>query len=147
MNANANIAALRNAYEQWDKTKGQSLNTWMALIDEPFRLISMAGGRPGAEFTCEGCCRDDVQRYLGGLTGQWTMEYFRVDRYLADGDTVVAIGSTAWTNKATGKRFETLKADLWEFRDGKAVSFTEFYDSACVLEAAMPEATAAPAVG
>jgi ketosteroid isomerase-like protein len=145
MDANANVAALRHAYHRWNETRGGSLDTWMELIDEPFRLISMAGGRPGAEFTCEGCCKDDVGRYLGGLTGQWEMEYFRVDRYLADGDTVVAIGSTAWTNKATGKRMETLKADVWEFRDGKAVSFTEFYDSAGVLEAAMPDA-AAPAV-
>jgi ketosteroid isomerase-like protein len=48
---------------------------------------------------------------------------------------VIALGSTAWTNKTTGKRVESLKSDVWKFRDGKAVSFLEFYDSFALIEA------------
>ena len=48
----------------------------------------------------------------------------------------VARGSTAWINKKTGKKAETPKVDFWRFRDGKAVEFYEYFDTACVAAAA-----------
>ncbi len=108
----------------------------MNIVDDAFTLRSMADGRTGAEFTAAVSGREALGRYFSGLTGGWEMEYYRVDEYIADGDTVVALGSTAWTNRATGKRAESLKADFWKFRDGKAMSFLEFYDSCALIEAA-----------
>ena len=135
MNENPNVELLRDCYTQWHDTRGGSVEAWMDIIGESFELHSMADGRPGAEFTAACSCKEDLGRYLSGLTGGWDMEYFRVDDYITQGDTVIALGSTAWINKATGKRAETLKADVWKFHDGKAVSFLEFYDSAAMMEA------------
>lgn len=145
--SNPNLAALRHAYRRWHETRGGSVDTWLDLIGDSFGLRSMAEGRAGAEFSSARSGRDEVAGYLRDLTGNWEMEYQTMDRFIADAGTIVAIGSTAWTNKATGKRCETQKVDLWEFRDGKAVSFTEFYDSAALLEAATPDAAEAGAVG
>ena len=41
-----------------------------------------------------------------------------------------------WTNRKTGKIAETPKVDFWRFRDGKAVEFYEYFDTACVAAAA-----------
>ena len=135
MDDNPNVAILRDCYTHWHETRGGSVDKWMGIAEEEFTLRSMADGRPGAEFTAACGCKDDLGRYLSGLTGGWEMEYYRIDEYIAQGDTVIAIGSTAWTNNATGKRAETLKADVWKFRDGKAISFLEFYDSCALIEA------------
>lgn len=136
MDSNPNVATLRDCYRNWHETRGDSVDDWLAIVDDDeFTLRSMADGRPGAEFTRSCGCKDDLRRYLDGLTGGWTMEYYRIDEFIADGDRVVALGSTAWTNNATGKRAETAKADVWKFRDGKAVSFMELYDSYALIEA------------
>jgi len=45
-------------------------------------------------------------------------------------------GSTAWRHKRTGKVADTPKVDFWRFRDGKAVEFYEYYDTAAVFAAA-----------
>ena len=77
-----------------------------------------------------------MKAYFDGLLTDWTMVHYTIDEYIAQGDTVVARGSTAWVNKQTGKRAETPKVDFWRFRDGKAVEFYEYFDTACVAAAA-----------
>ncbi|MCP4319547.1 MAG: nuclear transport factor 2 family protein, partial [Hyphomicrobiales bacterium] len=63
---------------------------------------------------------------------------YKVSRYIAEGDTVVAVGSTSWRVRATGKDFETPKVDVVRFEDGKIVSFFEYYDTAKILAATTP---------
>ena len=77
-----------------------------------------------------------MRAYFEGLLSGWAMKHSSMDEYIAQGDTVVARGSTAWINKRTGKRAETPKVDFWRFRDGKAVEFYEYFDAACVAAAA-----------
>jgi ketosteroid isomerase-like protein len=48
------------------------------------------------------------------------------------------VGSTAWRNNATGKTFETSKVDVWRLRDGRALEFYEYYDTADLAKAASP---------
>ena len=61
-----------------------------------------------------------------------------VDEYIAQGERVVAVGSTSWTNKKTGKTASTPKVDIWRMRNGKAVEFMEYYDTANLIAAATP---------
>jgi ketosteroid isomerase-like protein len=62
------------------------------------------------------------------------MEYV-AEHFVAQGDRVVMLGRCAWRYKKTGKYVWTPKADSWRFRDGKAVEFFEYYDTAQVREA------------
>jgi len=48
------------------------------------------------------------------------------------------VGSTAWRINATGKTFEAPKVDVWRLRDGRAVEFYEYYDTAGLAKAASP---------
>jgi hypothetical protein len=46
-----------------------------------------------------------------------------VHEYIEQGDRIVALVTTAWRNRKTGKTFEVPKADVWAFKSGKVVDF------------------------
>lgn len=48
--------------------------------------------------------------------------------YIAEGDRVVALGDYSGTYKATGRSVEVPFAHVWQFEDGKVVSFRQFTD-------------------
>jgi ketosteroid isomerase-like protein len=48
--------------------------------------------------------------------------------YVADGDRVVALGDYSGTYKATGRSVQAPFAHVWQFEDGKVVSFRQFTD-------------------
>ena len=66
------------------------------------------------------------------------MVHYTIDQYVEQDDVVCAIGSTSWTNKQTGKTIDTPKVDVWRFKDGKAVAFFEYYDTAALRDASEP---------
>ncbi len=54
---------------------------------------------------------------------------------VAEGDKVVALGTYSGTYVATGKRVEVPFAHAWTLRDGKAVTFQQYTDTAVVQRA------------
>jgi len=52
--------------------------------------------------------------------------------FIADGDTVVALGEYSGTYKETGKGFVAPFAHVWTFRGGKVVGFRQYTDTALV---------------
>ena len=68
---------------------------------------------------------------LGEFSDNWGV---RVDRYIADGDTVVADGKYTWNHKETGEACEVRMAHVWTLADGKATKFLQHVDSARVRE-------------
>jgi ketosteroid isomerase-like protein len=57
-------------------------------------------------------------------------EQFEPREFVAQGNTVVALGHYRAVTKATGKRFDADFAMVFTLRDGKVASFREFTDSA-----------------
>ena len=68
---------------------------------------------------------------LGEFSDNWGVE---VDRYIADGDTVVADGKYTWNHKEPGEACEVRMAHVWTLADGKATKFLQHVDSARVRE-------------
>jgi ketosteroid isomerase-like protein len=66
------------------------------------------------------------------------MVYYKVHYFVPESDRIVMVGATNWTNKETGKAFETPKIDSWRFPDGRAIEFFEHYDTAQILDSATP---------
>jgi ketosteroid isomerase-like protein len=130
-----NKKLLQNAYNRWNTTKGGSIADWMVLMDDDISFGSLAEGAEVVPFTAPLRRKDSLKTYFDGLLGNWTMVHYTVDEYVAEGDRVVAIGSTSWKNKHTGKTFDTRKVDVWKFKNGKAIEFYEFYDTAMVAAA------------
>jgi ketosteroid isomerase-like protein len=132
----AHVAKLREAYRQWSDTKGKSAEHWVGLFaDEGVSMRSLAGGATGMEFTRERSSKDDIRKYFEGLAVDWTMIYYTTEQFIAQGDWVVMVGRCKFEHKRTGKVVETPKCDVFRFRQGKVVSFMEFYDTARALEA------------
>jgi hypothetical protein len=133
-----NISILRKAYTEWAGTKAASIECWASIIADDARLTSLADGVAELPFTRKRAGRSEIIEYLEGLTNEWEMLSYDVDEFVAQDDRVVALGSTAWRNKLTGRVAATPKIDVWRMRDGKVTEFSEFYDTARLYEASRP---------
>ena len=133
-----NVSILRRAYETWAGKKAAELDCWASILADDARLTSLADGSASVPFTRSRSGRSEVIEYLEALTRDWEMIFYRIDEYVAERDRVVAIGSTSWKNKLTSKTVTTPKIDVWRMRNGKAVEFSEFYDTAQLYAAAEP---------
>jgi len=130
-----NVDRLKDAYRRWDKSKGTDTTMWTSLFAEDVRLRSLAGGRPGLEFTLECRSLQDVARYFEGLTGDWEMIHYTTEEFAVQGERVVMLGSTSWRHKKTRETFDTPKVDLITFRGDRIAEFFEFYDTEKLLAA------------
>ena len=54
--------------------------------------------------------------------------------FVSDGDTVIVLGHYSDACKATGKYFKAPFAHVWKFKDGKAMSFQQYTDTAVHLQ-------------
>ncbi|MCK1422349.1 nuclear transport factor 2 family protein [Bradyrhizobium sp. 182] len=137
MSSEANVQLLKEAYRQWNDSKGQSVDYWFDNVIGPqIKFDSIPRGAEPIPFARRYDDRTELRSYFDGLLADWSMEYYTMNEYVAQGDAVVARGECAWTNKKTGKVAQTPKVDFWRFKDGKAVEYHEFFDTACVAAAA-----------
>jgi uncharacterized protein len=134
----ANVDILRRAYNEWHASKAGSVDSWVAIVAPSISLRSLADGAQEVAFTKPRNGKEAFLEYLRGLTTDWEMLSYTVSEFIAKDDRVVAVGQTSWRNKRTGKTFDTPKIDLWRMRDGKAVEFAEYYDTAKIFAAAQP---------
>jgi len=127
--AQANAAKVRQAYARWEASRGADANGFLDVLADdvvmrsvlgPPELHPLAQDRVGKEFA-----RD----YLESLALNLEMIAFPTEEVVAEGDTVVWIGSCHWRDPKTGAEANTPKADIWHFRDGLAVSVMEFFDT------------------
>ena len=56
------------------------------------------------------------------------------EQFVAEGDTVVALGHLAWKHKDTGAPALVKTAHVWTFEDGKATSFLQHIDTVKMRE-------------
>ena len=134
----SNTEILQTAYAKWHDTKGGSVDHWLSILSDNVDFRSLADGEGGLNFTKTVESRADMERYFAGLTTDMEMIHYTVDQYIAQDDRVVAMGTTSWRVKATGKTFTTPKVDVVRFKDGQIISFFEYYDTAKIVAATMP---------
>lgn len=127
-----NVALLRPLYEAWNATKGASFGSFLEILADDVDWRSLADGGVGMEFTRSCTTKEDVRRYFEGMGRDWEMLHYTVDDYVAQGDRVVALGRCGFRHRRTGRIVETEKADVVRIRDGRVISFFEFYDTAGV---------------
>lgn len=136
--ATENTARLREAYALWHDSKGGSIDHWMQLVADNISFGSVAGGTVAPlPFSTYHDNRAALEGYFQLLLRDWEMIYFTAQEFVAQGEAVVMRGSTAWRNRATGKAFATPKIDFWRFRNGKAIEFFEYFDTAGAIAATM----------
>jgi len=52
------------------------------------------------------------------------------DEFIAQGDTVVSLGTFGFKVRATGKSARTRWAFIWKLREGRVCSYEQFHDPA-----------------
>ncbi|MBR0861572.1 nuclear transport factor 2 family protein [Bradyrhizobium diazoefficiens] len=136
-NEAANVKILQDAYHRWSESKGGSVDHWFDVVVAPkINFASIPRGVEPLAFATEYHDSVKLRAYFDTLLSEWSMQHYTMNEYVAQGDAVVARGSCAWINKRTGKLAETPKLDFWRFKDGKAIEFYEYFDTACVVAAA-----------
>ncbi len=89
-----------------------------------------AGGPYGGVSIGPDAVLQNVFRKLGG---EWDGFSAIPHEFVAEGNTVVALGEYSGTYKGTGKSFTAPFAHVWKFRDGVAASFHQHTDTAVHL--------------
>lgn len=74
---------------------------------------------------------ENVFMRLGECSDNWAIT---ADRFIADGNTVVADGRYTWNHKRTGQPCSVRMAHIWTLADGKATAFLQHVDTAKVRE-------------
>jgi ketosteroid isomerase-like protein len=133
------MAKLKAAYKQWNDTRGASSATWLAMMSDDIDMRSVADGAPGMEFSAPRKGKHTAHGYFEALNAEWEMVHHTPEVFVAEGDRVAVFGRCAFRNRKTGKVAETAIANLWTFRDGKAVDYFELYDTARAFAAATPD--------
>jgi ketosteroid isomerase-like protein len=132
------VAALREVYQRWSATKGGDTKAWTDLMADTISFRSLGAATPAIGFSRNGHSRADVGRYFEELARDWEMIGYDVEDMIADGDRVAVLAYCSWRNRNTGRTSGTLKADFFRFADGRIVEFTELFDTAGAVAAAMP---------
>mgnify|MGYP000238815430 CR=1 FL=1 len=70
---------------------------------------------------------ENVFMRLGEFSDNWGVS---IERYIADGDTVVADGRYTWNHKGTGEPCSVRMAHVWTLADGKIRAFQQHVDTA-----------------
>jgi len=73
--------------------------------------------------------RQAVAEFFSVLVEAVEFEQFEPRQYVAQGDTVVAIGQDRRRAKSTGRVIEMAWAMVWKLRDGKVTGFRSYEDS------------------
>jgi len=136
MTATTNVERVRAAYEAWNDTKGASRAIWRDLVSDDFEMHSVGARRDGLSFAGTKTGPERFDEYLRELIEQWEMKYYRVDAIFGDESRVVMFGECSYDFRGNGQRITTPIANLWTFRDGKAIHCIEVFDSAEVVRVA-----------
>ena len=56
------------------------------------------------------------------------------NRFIAEDDTVVALGTYSWNHKVTGERAEVKMVHVWTLADGKVTRYQQYVDTARVRD-------------
>lgn len=113
------------------------VETVVAAFDDDVTWVEAAGGPYGGSYNGPG---EIVENVFGPINEEW--DEFRVepDRFVHDGDTVVATGTYSGTHATTGDSFETPFAHVWDLEDGQVVHFHQHIDTVLHNEP-LPSAT------
>lgn len=125
---NSNLDLVRGVYAAFALGDIPSV---LAALAPAMRWTEAAGGPYGGVSIGPNAVLENVFMKIGG---EWDGFSAIPGEFVADGDTIVALGEYSGTYKATGKSFKAPFAHVWKFEGGKAVSFHQHTDTAVHMQ-------------
>ena len=70
---------------------------------------------------------------MAKIATDYQLNAYQVSELVAEGDVVWMTADADFTHRRSGTRLKFPLVSRWQFKDGKIVSLTEYYDSATLL--------------
>lgn len=102
----------------------------LAALSPKVRWTEAEGGPYGGVWVGPDAVLQNVFMRLGG---EWDGFAAVASEFVADGNTVVALGDYSGTYKATGVSFIAPFAHVWKLEDGKVASLHQYTDTVAHL--------------
>ena len=103
----------------------------LGAFAEDIRWTEPEGHPLGGTYVGHQAVVDGVFMRLGEIGDEFAVV---PEQFVADRDTVVALGHLAWKHKSTGAPASVKMAHVWTFERGKATSFEQLIDTVKVRE-------------
>lgn len=126
---NSNLDVVRDLYQAFSVGDIPSV---LGALAATVQWTEATGGPYGGVSIGPNAVLENVFMKIGG---DWDDFAAVPGEFVLDGSTVVALGEYSGTCKATGKSFQAPFAHVWKFKDGKAVSFHQYTDTAVQMQA------------
>ena len=124
-----NVDLIRGAYDAFAKG---DVPTVLGLLSPDINWTEAEGFPYGGTYVGPRAVLENVFMRLGT---EWEGFAAVPHEFIDGGDSVVALGKYSGTYKATGKSFQADFAHVWKMKDGKAVKFVQYADTALVQRA------------
>ena len=118
-----NTEIIRGLYAAFAKG---DIPTVLGALAPNARWTEAEGGPYGGTFVGPNAVLENVFMKIGG---DWDGYAAVPDEFIANDNTVVAIGKYSGKYKATGKSFAAPFVHVWKFQDGKVISFQQHTDT------------------
>jgi ketosteroid isomerase-like protein len=104
----------------------------LGVLTPDVRWTEAAGGPYGGVSVGPDAVLQNVFMKLGT---EWDGFAAVPDQFVAEGETVIALGNYSGRHLATGKSFRARFAHVWTVRDGRVVEFEQITDTVPQLDA------------
>ena len=111
------------------------VNAILNMLDDSVQWEAVKGGEGVVPHAGLRQGRLAVSEFFSLVGANVTFDVFEPQEFIAQGDTVVALGRYAGKAIPTGRAMGGDWAMVFTFRDGKIVRFREFTDSAALVRA------------
>ena len=125
----SNLELLRKGYGDFATGNSPAV---LEVFDNKIEWTEAEGFPYGGTFTGPEQVAENVFMKLGTEWDGWTVT---PSEFIDAGDKVIVLGKYSGTFKETGKSMEADFAHVWTLRDGKAVKFIQYTDTALVERA------------
>ena len=122
-----NVRVVQGAYAAFGRGDISGL---LGYMTDDIHWRPVIGTAAHVPFSGERTGKTNVAEFFKQVAESEDFEQFEPREFVAQGDTVVAIGHYRAVSKATGKRFDSDFAMVFTLRNGKVATFREFTDSA-----------------
>lgn len=130
MSEQENVRIIQGIYEAFGR--GDVAHIQGALAD---RFEWHHRGAPAVPWGTSRTSKEDVGSFVGELNQAVEILGLEVQRFVAQGDTVVVLGMFRGRSRKTGKEFDDPWAMAWTLENGKVTSFRAYEDTLAMASA------------
>ncbi|MBI5473796.1 MAG: nuclear transport factor 2 family protein [Ignavibacteriae bacterium] len=125
-----NVEIVQRGYENFKRGNIDALLG--SLSDDIVWELPASAGVP---FSGQFKGKSGVAQFFQNVAATNDLKEFEVEKLIAEGDVVVALGHLRATAKTTGKTSQNKWAHVWNLQNGKVVRHYEYADTAEIFDA------------